>query len=220
MLRAQDPWKERPMTGPQPTYTLSQAIDATADHMKIAQLIGVWPEYWAGRCHAISLKLLRSGAVGHGRIARGWADGIHSQHSWIVLGDDCYDKDAVVVDPTYWLALNRMTAYTILVDYARNLDRAPHGDGSIFDVEKPSNAGGPIIRLTPKTPLSADALAFLRMLGPLDHRGWMQLGNAPVHGWPAAEIIAAMDDTPRLRAIPPIDILGMITDKNPGMRYQ
>jgi hypothetical protein len=208
------------MNGPQPTYTLSQATDATADHNKIAKLIDVPPQNWAGNCHSISLAVLRSGAVGRGRIARGWADGVSSQHSWIVLGDDCYDHDAVIVDPTYWLLRSIMTQNTILVDYAYNLDRAPHGDGSIFNAAKPTAGAGPVIRLTPKTPLSAEAKAFLDLLGPLDHHGWMMLGNSPVHDWPAAEIIAAMDDTPQLAVIPPIDILGMITDRNPGMLYQ
>lgn len=37
--------------------------------------------------------------------------------------------------------------------------------------------------------------------------------------WPAAEIIAAIDDTKALSALVPIDILGMLTDRNPSGLY-
>lgn len=58
------------------------------------------------------------------------------------------------------------------------------------------------------------------MLGPLDRRAWHLLASqAPVLGWPAAEIIAAMDDTEELSAFVPIDRLGMLTDRNPGGLY-
>jgi hypothetical protein len=40
-----------------------------------------------------------------------------------------------------------------------------------------------------------------------------------MEGWPSSEIIAAMDDTDELRALVPIDILGMVTDRNPGGLY-
>jgi hypothetical protein len=53
----------------------------------------------------------------------------------------------------------------------------------------------------------------------LDIRGWHVLAHSPVRGWPAAEIIGAMYDTPRLKMIPPIDIVGMLTDKNPNGLY-
>jgi hypothetical protein len=205
---------------PEQPLTYSQAREATADHNKIAKLIAVPPQHWAGNCHAVSLAVLRSGVVGPGRIARGWASGIHSQHSWIVLGDDCYDPEAVIVDPTYWLATSQMMHHTILVDYAFDLDHTPHGSGSIFASGEPAAGDGPVIELTPKTPLSALARAFLDLIGPLDRKGWMQLANSPVGDWPAGEIIAAMDDTPELRAMAPIDILGMVTDRNPSGYYR
>jgi hypothetical protein len=39
-------------------------------------------------------------------------------------------------------------------------------------------------------------------------------------GWPAAEIIGPMRDTRELRTTVPIDIAGMITDRNPGGLYR
>jgi hypothetical protein len=201
------------------TLTLEQAREATADHGKIGELIGAPPAKWAGRCHAVSLALLRTGLAGDGRVARGTAHLIGSQHSWIVLGNDCYDPGAVIVDPTFRAATGRTPGQPmILAEYAVNLSHRPHGHGSIFAWGKPCATGGGIIGLTPKTPLSEEATAFLDLLGPLDQHGWMQLALAPVGGWPAAEIIAAMDDTPQLSV--PIDILGMITDRNPGNYYR
>ena len=43
---------------------------------------------------------------------------------------------------------------------------------------------------------------------------------APVEDWPAGEIFAAMDDTEGLKALVPIDKLGMLTDRNPGGLYR
>lgn len=57
------------------------------------------------------------------------------------------------------------------------------------------------------------------MVGPLDRPGWMRLASCPVGGWPAAEVLAAMDDTPALQTLVPIDRLGMLTDRNPGGLY-
>jgi hypothetical protein len=47
----------------------------------------------------------------------------------------------------------------------------------------------------------------------------LSLLGSPVHGWPAAEIVAAIADTPSLAAYVPIDLLGMLTDRNPGKLY-
>ena len=57
---------------------------------------------WAGQCHAASLKLVRHGDLGACRVARGACRGVLGQHSWVVLGDDCYDKLATIIDPTLW----------------------------------------------------------------------------------------------------------------------
>lgn len=96
----------------------------------------------------------------------------------------------------------------------------PHGYGSIWDYGRPARSGGPVIALTPKAPLGLAAREFLAMVGPLDARGWMALAHAPVNGWPAGEIFAAMDDTDALCVLVPIDILGMTTDRNPGGVYR
>jgi hypothetical protein len=40
-----------------------------------------------------------------------------------------------------------------------------------------------------------------------------------VEGWPAAEIIDAIYNTPELTTWVPIDIVGMLTDRNPKGLY-
>lgn len=68
-------------------------------------------------------------------------------------------------------------------------------------------------------PVSREAELFLDLCGPLDQKGWAELIHSPVEGWPAAEIIAAVDDTPELSTLIPVDILGMLTDRNPQGVY-
>jgi hypothetical protein len=199
--------------------TLEEAKVVARDHHRLAHLIGVPFPDWKSNCHSISLALLRTGEFGDGRVARGTAVGVSSQHSWIVLGDDCYSPDAVIVDPT--LQLNRgILPPRIITGRAEDLSNTPHGFGSIWDYGKPLSPMGDIIELTPAAQLSGEARVFLGMIGPLDLLGWSQLANSPVFGWPAAEIIAAIDDTPPLRALVPIDILGMLTNRNPGRLYR
>lgn len=54
----------------------------------------------------------------------------------------------------------------------------------------------------------------------LDRQGWYTVGNAPVGGgWPARAIFEAMAADPVLVAYVPIDVLGMLTDLNPGGLY-
>lgn len=69
--------------------------------------------------------------------------------------------------------------------------------------------------------MSKLAREFLEMAAPqgLDRDGWHALAHAPVLGWPSDEIIAAMYRTPALKLLPPIDIVGMATDLNPGGLY-
>jgi hypothetical protein len=173
---------------------------------------------WAHQCHAGSLALVRSGILGEGaRVARGWLPGIPGQHSWATIGDP-YAKYGAVIDVTRW-------SYEDVDPYVWRGTRsfggyAPHGVGHIVDFGKPTSTGEEPIALTPKTPLSVSARAFLRILGPLDRRGWMALASAPVGGWPAGEILAAMDDTAELSALIPVDKLGMATDRNPGGLYR
>jgi hypothetical protein len=210
---------------------LKEARDVAEDVDGIAALIDVPYEDWAGNCHGISYKVLASGAFGPGRIARGRAAGVMSQHSWIVLGNDVYDSRAVIVDPTIrpWLARAgagggiedgaRKVLTGILVDEAANLSHRPHGSGQIWNAARPACGNGGIVELTLRKPLSEEAQEFLEMLGPMDIQGWMMLANGPMGGWPAGEIIAAMDDTKELRALIPVDILGHVTDRNPGKLY-
>lgn len=196
------------------TLTLEEAVKVAADRDRLAELIGRAPDPelgWRNRCHEISLALLRTGEFGRGRVARGTAEGIVGQHSWIVLGDDVYNDAAAIVDPT-------IDPRKIVVDYAAMLTNTPKGKGSIWAWEKPWAHSTRYVELA--VPVSPEAEMFLSLIGPLDLLGWMQLADAPVEGWPAAEIIAAMLKTPELKAAVPIDIAGHLTDENPGGLYR
>lgn len=171
---------------------------------------------YAADCHRAALALVKSGAVAPARVARGWCPGVGGQHSWVVLGMDCYDPWATVIDPTLWSYVKSVEG--IWVGKAiEEPQHEPHGSGSIFEYGQPHSMGGELIFLD--ADWSADAAEFLDVLGPLDRQGWSQLAHAPVGGWPSAEIIGAMYDDDRLRALVPIDIVGMLTDRNPGGLY-
>lgn len=210
-------------------YGLEQAREAARDARALGELIKVPYETWSGKCHEVSFKLLSTGRFGPGRIARGWSPAVIGQHSWMVLGPDVYARYAVIVDPTITPYLRQHgTARNdpaglpyIRVEYAAELSHRAHGAGSIWAAERPVCHGGEIIELTPSAELSGDAKLFLseEFLGPLDRRGWGQLVHGPMEMWPAAEIIAAIDDTPALQALVPVDILGHLTDRNPGKCY-
>jgi hypothetical protein len=88
------------------------------------------------------------------------------------------------------------------------------GWGSIWEYGRPDFPTGDVIALD-RTGLSPFAVMFLDMLGPLDRRGWHVLFDGPMEGWPAGEIIAAAYGTPTLKALIPIDRVGMLTDLNP-----
>lgn len=177
-------------------------------------------ERWAYQCHAASFHLVDSVNVvggpldGRARVARG-TGGIGSQHSWVVLGDDCYDRDATIIDPTLWGYRDDIDG--IWVGTMRDGIHKPHGMGSIWEWGRPDTPTGPIVELTPREPWSPEARSFLELLGPLDERGWHVLAHAPVEEWPSAEIIPAIADA--FPAIVPIDIIGMLTDDNPGGVY-
>jgi hypothetical protein len=178
---------------------------------------------WAAQCHAASLKVVREASF-RARVARGMGVGVGGQHSWIVVGDDCYDRDATIIDPTLWsydAAVEGIWVGTMCD--GRHL---PFGWGSIWQWGRPHKAVGPAVELTPSTPWSDRARSFLDLLGPLDVSGWSMLAHAPVQGWPAGEILGAMCDTPHpsvpgatLAGIIPIDIVGMLTDRNPSGLY-
>jgi hypothetical protein len=172
---------------------------------------------WANQCHAAALKLVKSGRFGACRVARGGCEGVPGQHSWVVLGDDCYDDHATIIDPTLWSYDE--TVEGIWVGTYQDGKHVPHGKGSIWNWGRPDTPTGPVVELTPRKPFSREAQGFLDVLGPLDHAGWAMLAHAPVEGWPAAEIIDAIYNTPELTTWVPIDIVGMITDRNPKGLY-
>ena len=186
--------------------------------MAIAEILEVLDplETWAQQCHAASLHLVRSGVLGPSRVARGACKGVGGQHSWVVLGDDCYDPRAKIVDPTLW---SYDPAWeSVYVGSMRDGLHRPFGTGRIWEWGRPNPASGPVVELTPRKPWSGAARAFLDLLGPLDREGWIMLGHAPVQGWPAGEIIDAMCES-GLGGYVPIDIRGMITDRNPKGLY-
>jgi hypothetical protein len=178
-----------------------------------ARQLGFDSAAWPHQCHAASLQMVL--LVGEGRVARGSCPGVPGQHSWVVLGGDCYDRRAPIIDPTLWSYDPRVDG--IATGKASDRPHTPHGSGSIFDWGKPGTYGGPTIELDVEW--SGDARRFLDLLGPLDRRGWADLAHAPVGGWPAREIITAMHGDDRLAALVPIDIVGMVTDLNPSGLY-
>lgn len=184
---------------------------------EIEKVIGIPKASWRHQCHVVSLAVVRSGLFPGSRVARGTCKGVGSQHSWVVDGGDCYAEDAKIIDPTLW-------TYDPEVDdiwYGSAADKrhVPHGAGSVWAYGRPAPATGEVVELN-KEGLSKDALDYLRMIEPLDLRGWSVVAHSPVGGWPAAEILAAMDDTPRLGVLVPIDVLGMLTDRNPDGLYR
>jgi len=198
--------------------TLEDAGIMAGNPERIAEAIGVPEAQWGGRCHEISLAVLRTGLFGRGRMARGTCPGVTAQHSWFVLGDDPYDEDATGVDPTLQFC-RRDDVDGIAVFRGGDLGHRPFGSGTCYAGHMPSHHGGPDIELTPAQPLSVSARHFLGHLLPLDLRGWAEVAHMAVEGWPAAEIIDAMCDTPGLGVLIPVDIRGMLTDRNPNNLY-
>jgi hypothetical protein len=199
------------------------AVDIAAIEDAIGPLEG-----YARRCGGASVRLVESGLYPGARVARGWVRGILGQHSWVCLGDP-YRPKTPVVDLTLWSYKQPDAA----PQWVRSADQAvaawvgrvedkphhPHGWGVLWPQDWPEPGDGPPVPLTPRTPLSGYAQMFLEHLGPLDRRGWSRLVNGPVGGWPASEIIDAVCDTQELVALVPIDIEGMLTDRNPGGAY-
>jgi len=176
---------------------------------------------FAQDCHAVSVALIRSGLLGEGgpnlRVARGACRGVGGQHSWVVMGHP-YDDEAVIVDLTLW-SYDESQPRIWLGSIQSGLHK-PKGYGSIFDSERPFSRGDETIEIA-DTHLSEETQLFLEMLGPLDARGWGALwSRAGMLGWPAQEILEAfLDQHPKMAALVPIDILGMVTDRNPQEIY-
>jgi hypothetical protein len=192
------------------------------DVAALAERVGSDPLRWAFNCHGASHAIVQSGIYPGARVARGFARGVPGQHSWVVADYDergPYDPKAHVIDPTLWSYDPSVTGVWQGSYMGVGWRHRPHGWGHFFTGERPFAHSGEHIALTPKVPLSGEAHRFLDMLLPLDVRGWIMVANLPVDGWPAAEVIAAMDDTPALSPLVPVDRLGMLTDRNPGGLY-
>lgn len=194
------------------------------DALQLELQLGTGPEQWWHSCHSTSIAIVRSGIWLGARVARGMAQGVPGQHSWVVVGDP-YDLDAPIIDATWWSYQAEPPFEAeprVRYGTARGLNYRPHGYGVIWeDGYVPQHSGGEDIApswLSDGT-LSADARNFLHLILPLDVRGWMDLANQPVLGWPSAEILTLMARTPGLAALVPIDHLGMRTDLNPEGLY-
>lgn len=172
-------------------------------------------ENWHHDCHSASNMIVQAQPFTC-RVARGFCDGVGSQHSWVVVGKDCFDINAEIIDPTLWSYDSEIEG--IYLSSNMNGRYRPHGQGSIWEWGRPvAGDGEPIELEATKPPWSEDACAFLDALGPLDREGWARLTQAPVEEWPAAEILAGINKT--VGPLVPIDIIGMITTENPGGVY-
>jgi len=185
------------------------ALAAIEDH--IGSLDG-----YAHQCGAASVALVETGIYPGARVARGWCRRVLGQHSWVCLGDP-YVPTTPVIDLTLWSY--DAAAPRLYVGRASRRPHTPHGSALVWTAGKPASGGGEPVELTPPDDgWSRAAQAFLEALGPLDRDGWRQVANLPVLGWPAAEILAALADQ-GFGAYIPIDIVGMLTDRNPQGAY-
>lgn len=176
------------------------------------------PEFWKTQCHAASLKVVRSGLLPNGaRVARGFAPGVRGQHSWVVIGNP-YAPHSTIVDPTIWGYLGAAQAHVVVSTLAAS-GYHPKGGGMLTALHAAPVRTGARVDLPGN--LSPRATKFLRKVAPegLDWGGWAWLANSPLGGWPSKEIITAMAHIPDLRPLIPIDVIGMLTNLNPGNLY-
>lgn len=171
-------------------------------------------ETWRGNCHGASLSLANqlANAGIFSRVARGTATGVRGQHSWLVVGPDCYDEKALILDGT----LNTYADLDaeVWVGTLAYLLHTPHGSGTMFDGGMPTSGNGAEITLG----ISEQTDSFLRHFtsGPRDLQWWDGVVHLPVGGWPAAEVISAAYDNHEIRPRIPIDLVGMLTTKIDG----
>lgn len=184
----------------------------------IEEILGYPFEETAHQCHAVSLAIVQSGVVGPARVARGWCNGVLSQHSWVIRGNDAYSHRSVIIDATLWSYRSDVEGVWTGTYVAGQ--HHPHGHGSIWDYGPPKRGDGPTHALKGFDELSGGAKTFLEMCGELDVEGWSNLAHMAVEGWPAKEIITAMYNDPQLGFLIPIDIVGMVTDLNPQGLYR
>lgn len=175
-------------------------------------------DQWSHQCHAASTRIVKDPSFPfEARVARGFCQKVGGQHSWVVLGMDCYAPDALLVDPTLWSYDSSVQGIWTGSNKEPG-SHVPHGAGSIWEYGRPNYPEEEIIELTPpQGEWSSEARDFLDLLGPLDMKGWVELAHYPVEGWPAREIIEAINEKWPARV--PIDILGMVTDLNPSGLY-
>ena len=186
-------------------------------------LKGVNPADYPKQCHAASLKLVKSGVIGEfARVARGTHPDIGGQHSWVVVSEDVYDEYATIIDPTMWSYTGREPQFDIY-DAAEDADYFPKGGEERWDFSDiPAVQDySKIITLEREVFDKLPDYAKMQMwrIGSMDLRGWSTLANGPMLGWPSRPIIEAMLDTPKLAALVPIDIQGMVTMRNPSNLY-
>jgi len=203
--------------------TVQERLDAAGGLPALEEAVGIPAAQWSGRCHEISLAVLKSGLLGSGRVARGTARGVTSQHSWIILGDEplpsVYSEESVIADPTIF-SYERRDPY-VLVKQNLMHTHWPHGAGDIWTQGgPPPEPTGKLIELEGYEGLSELARSFLELCGyPLDYRGWAHLVHGPAEGWPCGEIVTAMCATKELAVVTPIDVIGMTTELNPKGLY-
>lgn len=181
---------------------------------QIEAAIGPIDDY-AYNCHVASTALVNSDLLLDRpvRVARGFCEGVGIQHSWVVLGDDCYSDTAPILDVTAWSydsTLPRVWVTSISEGY-----HTPHGRYHILRGPMPTAGPGEPIHLD----LPASAQSFLDLLGPLDALGWARLAGGGMLGWDSRTVIDAMCGHPELRHLVPVDIVGMLTDRNPLGAY-
>lgn len=180
-------------------------------------------------CHATSIHIVASGVFGpEARVARGTHHAVVGQHSWVVIPGITrnervplvYDIHATVIDATLW-SYDRH--YDVIAVVENLFDEwVPHGFGSIWTFGPPRKVEIADPRFAiglDREGLSPEAVQFLDTFGPYDAYGWMRLFSSPMMGWPSQEIITAAAQDPVLRPLIPIDIVGMLTDLNPGGLY-
>ena len=131
---------------------------------------------WHHNCHVASLQVVRSGLYPNSRVARGRAVGVSSQHSWVVVGSPYRPEQ--IIDPSIW---SYVKGAPVEVPREYFYKYVPHGGaGSIWDSGRPYRAaesGEPVVELTPKEPLSDEALNFLSLCGPPRPSGLGGAGN-------------------------------------------
>jgi hypothetical protein len=90
----------------------------------------------------------------------------------------------------------------------------------MFWDHRPTRGEGPDIPLDAYDRLGRAAQMYMDLVLPLDYKGWCNFAtHLGVLGWPAQQVVEAMYAQSNLRWALPIDLIGMVTDINPGGLY-